>query len=467
LNFNSNNLTEYDLAVNKSLSLVNFERMKSIPAHSTFHLERISILLSLLGNPQNKTPIIHIAGTKGKGSVCAMVGAVLIEAGFNVGMTTSPHLHSVTERILVGGIPISKSDFSVLVEQLWPFVEQVEREYSYGSVTWFEFMIAAAFKHFENSAVDFQIIETGLGGRLDATNIVTPNISVITSISLDHQSILGDSIEEITLEKSGIIKQNTPVVVAPQNFNNVIKIIEKYSANINSEIINVEKNYIYGTSDNVPLEDNIKDNHLSQKVFVESNVAEYLFDLPLLGKHQIENAAAAIATIEILNTQDYFITKETIQKGLSNTFWPGRFQFLPLNHSSLLIDGAHNVYSMFCLTREIQNLHKKYDRIIFLFGSLYNHDTLGMLKEIKRLSDEIIIVETRHPKSTDGKVIKDLCETIGMNVLGIESTTLDGMYLTIRLAQNNDLIVATGSLSVVAEVIEMQNQMSPEIYNDS
>ena len=174
------------------------------------------LLCEDLGNPQSSLPSVHVAGTKGKGTTSAMIASILRYSGLKVGLITSPHLHSLTERIRVGGDPIAKDDFVDLVEEIWPAVLRVDKNGSFGAVTWFEFMVAAAFFFFRKSSVDFQVVETGLGGRLDATNVLTPAVSVITSISLDHTNILDDTIAPIAAEKGGILKDEVPVVISPQ-----------------------------------------------------------------------------------------------------------------------------------------------------------------------------------------------------------------------------------------------------------
>ena len=188
------NKLDYPAAVGLAMGLADFERGTHSPGHSTFHLERISRLLERLGNPHLAVPTIHVAGTKGKGSTAAMIASILSAAGHRVGLYTSPSLHTVTERVRVGMEPIGQEDFAGLVERMWPEVEWVGEHGGYGPLMYFEFLTTLAFQHFSEINADFQVIEVGLGGRLDATNVVHPAVSVITSISLDHTGVLGDTI---------------------------------------------------------------------------------------------------------------------------------------------------------------------------------------------------------------------------------------------------------------------------------
>ena len=206
----------YDQAVELTMSLVDFERSTNWPGHSFFHLDRVRMLVERLGDVDRASPIVHVAGTKGKGSVCALVTSILTQAGYKVGLFTSPHLHSVCERVRVGLEPISTSEYASLVGEIWPAVESVGRDGEYGGVTFFEMLTVLAMAHFRNVGADFQVLEVGMGGQLDSTNIVMPEVSVITSISLDHVNVLGDTIEKIASAKAGIIKDGTPCVVGPQ-----------------------------------------------------------------------------------------------------------------------------------------------------------------------------------------------------------------------------------------------------------
>ena len=206
----------YEEALRLLMGLPDFERSMNQPGHSGFHLERMRLILDRLGSPHLAAPAVHVAGTDGKGSTAAMVTSILGATGHKVGLYTSPHLHSVTERIRIGMEPIGRADFAALLRRLWPHVLWVEREGQHGPMSFFEMMTAMAFEHFRERGVDFQVVEVGLGGRLDSTNVVEPEVSVITPVSLDHVATLGSTLPLIAAEKAGIIKSGTPIVMAPQ-----------------------------------------------------------------------------------------------------------------------------------------------------------------------------------------------------------------------------------------------------------
>ncbi|MBR49897.1 MAG: hypothetical protein CL734_06775 [Chloroflexi bacterium] len=442
-------------AVNKTFTLVDFERNQNFPMHSTFHLQRISEFLDQLSNPHLKIPAIHVAGTKGKGSVCSMISSVLSQSGYKVGLITSPHLHSVTERIRIGYSPIDQNDFIDLVNELWPKVENYNRTSCYGELTWFEFMIAASFYYFEKCDADFQVVETGLGGRLDATNVLLPKVSVITSISLDHTKILGETIEEIAFEKGGIIKSGIPVVLSPQTFYEATEVIKDIANKRNSKLVNVSDLF---SVQNVC-------NFKEFQVFdVKTEHSNFQLELGLLGHHQIENSLTALGAINVLKKSGVEIPQNAIDQGFKNVRWSGRLEYLSTGQSGfeLLVDGAHNVYSMECLVREIKNL--KYKNLILIFGGFNSHDLEGMLKVLLELDPILIGVNSRHPKSVQASVIDSISENIKFRKRFFYDSVEEGFDYASNISVEGDLILATGSLSVVAEVIESQKEMLPELY---
>ena len=225
----------YKTAVNRLLSLADFERKSRANQPPDWHLRRVERLMEMLGNPHLATPVVHVAGSKGKGSTCAMIASGLKAAGFNAGLYTSPHLHTFTERIQLNGENIARSEFAELIDHLWPYAEAIEQTGDLGVVSVFEMLTAMAFVHFREHA-DIAVIETGLGGRLDATNVVIPEVAVITSISRDHVRILGDKISQIAREKAGIIKPGAPTVVA-KNHPVTWRVMRQRAAEVGSETI--------------------------------------------------------------------------------------------------------------------------------------------------------------------------------------------------------------------------------------
>lgn len=444
----------YDEAVDLSMELVDFERGFHNPGHSSFHLNRMTHLTELIGNPHSNIRTIHIAGTKGKGSVASMVSSILTTANFRVGLTTSPHMHSLRERINIDGDNISRSEFIRILEYLWPFVIQVEKEFNYGQVTWFEFMITMAFIYFYENEVDYQVVETGLGGRLDATNIVVPDISIITSISRDHTKILGDSILDISKEKSGIIKSGVPVVLAPQHYTHeVIPVVKDIAQGLDAQFIDVCEMYRYDV-ESVSLE--------GQRISVSGRYYDYKFSLPLLGLHQVENAMTAIASVESLMDMGLSINKSDIEKGLETVFWPARMEILKSGNKVIIVDGAHNEFSAKRLTESIIEYRKKIlkeysSQVIIVFGVLNNHECENILKELSLLKPIVFPIQSEHPKATQIERIFELANTLGIDTIDYDKRLKDISdvmnYITTSFDHKN-IILVTGSISVAAEALE-------------
>ena len=443
----------YSEALNLSMSLADFERGSRIPDHSTFHLDRMNLLLQAIGEPQNDVPSVHIAGTKGKGSTSAMVTSVMTASGYSTGLITSPHLHSVTERIRHGLKPITQSEFVGLVRDLWPAVENVSRSGGVGGVTWFEFMVAASFHSFASNELDFMVVETGLGGRLDATNVIRPEVSAITSISLDHTNILGDTVEKIAAQKGGIIKPDVPVVVAAQP-KGVHRVLQSIASKNNSDYINVSEKYSVRSN---------RTDLTGQAIEIRSDKYSRDFKLPLIGSHQVENTAVALGIIDVLKKCDYEIGEPEIIKGMEEVKWRARFDVLQAAYPAIIVDGAHNPYSMIRLV-ETCEAHINFDRVIVLFGSLTNHEMGDMLRVFKELSCEIIGVNSRHPKASRVTEIEEKCDEIHLKFVRGFDLVSEGFTHALSIATPDDLILGTGSLSVAAEIIETYEGIVPEIY---
>ncbi len=444
---------DYSAAVQRAMGLADFERGTHSPGHSTFHLERISRLLERLGNPHLATPTVHVAGTKGKGSTAAMITSILSAAGHRVGLYTSPSLHTVTERVRIGMEPIEREDFASLVERMWPEVEWVGEQGGFGPLMYFEFLTALAFLHFRETECDFQVIEVGLGGRLDATNVVQPAVSVITSISLDHTSILGGTLPLIASEKAGIIKESIPVVVAPQNDEAMDTIVQTAKEH-GSSIVDVGNALAWQ-----PRSSDLE----GQSFNVRGGRDSYEVTLPLIGEHQQENAATAIAVAETLVAGEHALSKETILDGLRNVRWPGRFQVLRRENPPVIVDGAHNPYSMHRLVEAIVR-HVDYEHLFVVFGAVSGHSALGMLEELATLDPTVIAVQSRHPKAATVEEIAEAAQVAGVSMALEHGGVGIATRRALSLATNEDAVIGTGSLSVVGEMIEELEGMAPELY---
>ena len=445
----------FEAAVAQAMSLTDFERSINSPGHSSFHLQRMTLLADRLGGIHLGIPTVHVAGTKGKGSTSAMITSILAAEGYRVGLFTSPHLHTVVERVRIGLEPISQRTFADLVEQLWPAVEWVGAEGGYNGVTFFELLTAMAFLHFKNIKADFQVMEVGLGGRLDSTNIVEPAVSVITSISLDHVATLGDTIEKIAHEKAGIIKQGKPVVVAPQAESDAIDVFRQVAEDADAPIIEVQNSFIWQK----------EFSDLSGQNFtVDGMGRSYELWTPLLGDHQLENATTAVAAIIALNEAGFSVSEDSVVAGLRDVRWAGRLEVMEHDGRRIVIDGAHNPYSV---TRMVEALREYVDvegRIILVFAALGGHSAAGMLAALSPLNPEAIIVRSRHPRSGDTTNAAEAARELGIIVAGESDTVGAGFDQAIGMSEPGDIILCTGSLSVASEVLEELCGIEPEIY---
>jgi dihydrofolate synthase/folylpolyglutamate synthase len=343
-------------------------------------LSRIEALLDKLGNPHLQVPIVHVAGTNGKGSVCAYLASILTESGYKVGRFISPHLIDWTERISIDRVPISESEFAKLIIEIQQHISP-DRE----TPTQFEVITAAAWLYFSRNNVDIAVIEVGLGGRLDATNVCPqPLINIITSISKEHWQVLGDTIAKITTEKAGILKPNCPAVIGilPTEAEAVVKTRIK------------ELN-----CPNIWIEPAIKK---------ENNRAFYNgieYDLPLLGDVQLINSAVAIAAIQLLQKQGWKITDTDIQKGMTKTQWAGRIQWLQYRDRSILIDGAHNPDSARVL-RQYANTQNK--PIAWVMGMLANKDRGDIFQQLLKSGDRLYLTSVPDHNSADPHALSRL-----------------------------------------------------------
>jgi len=449
--------TEYQSAVSKLLSLADFERKSRANDPPDFHLQRIERLLSYLGNPHHGQKYVHVAGSKGKGSTSAMIAWALAANGYKTGLFTSPSIHRITERIRVNGEPISEYDFADLVNDLWQAVEKVTADGDIGVVSVFELETAMAFCHFANSNACISVIEVGLGGRLDSTNIITPLISVITPISLDHVAVLGNTIELIAGEKAGIIKQGVPVVTAPQH-PNAQTVIRAKASDQRSNLIESTSTVTITKEENLGLE--------GVKLELKTHNSTFTPHLKLLGVHQIDNAITAIAVISELESTGIKIDPAKTSTGIENIQWPARNQLVTSKPTPIFVDGAHNVDSARALRKSVETLFPHSKKIFVILGTVRGHDPTAVARELQHLNSIFITTESRHPKSlTNLKLSKMLGES-KIAVHTSASNTSDALSAAKNLANEKDLILGTGSLFIAAEIVEIEHNIEPELYPD-
>ncbi len=405
---------------------INYEKtIQLLQSQSKFQikpgLERIAEIMKLLENPQEKIKIIHIAGTNGKGSVCAILSSILTTAGFKTGLYTSPHLVEYTERIKINNKDISKSDFSAYVQKINTIAEQ-----NHIDLTEFEILTAVAYLYFAEQKVDFAIIETGLGGRFDATNICkNPLMSVITSISFDHTDRLGNTIEKIAYEKSGIIKDNSTVITSSSNQG--FKIIKSIANEKNAklEIPSAEIDFIFENNVNYAIINNKK------------------YEFPLMGLYQKENLALAIKAIERINKDE--INENALISGLKNVNWHARFQYI--KERNILIDGAHNPDGAKQLSDNL-NYYFPDRKKTFIYSTINTKDYINIAKTLFNENDEIYYLKFSHKNAVSFEEYKNNV-TFLKNIKPLEQRELN------EILKKEELKVITGSLYMIGEIFPL------------
>ncbi len=430
---------DYQEALDYLLRFADYERLPR--SGIVWDLRRVERLLERLGNPQYAAKTIHVAGTKGKGSTAAMIEAILSEAGYRTGLYTSPHLLSFTERIKTNGKPIAEADWAKLTEIIEPEVEAVNEEGAFGELTTFEILTAMAFLHFREIKADYQIIEVGLGGRIDATNVVKPEICVITSISYDHTDVLGDTLDKIAGEKAGIIKPGAVVISAPQA-PEAREVIERVCSEKGVRLVKGGVDFSWKRESFT---------RTGQSFRIKGLSGEYTVRLPLLGDFQMENAALAVAVGEVLAEKGANISARDIIGGLEGVSLPGRLQVLR-QQPWLVVDEAHNAYSMQQLGAALKEFFE-YDRLTLVLGCGNDKEVGGMVAEAVKMTDDIILVASRHPKAVKPDVLKEKFAGYGVTAKAAGSVAA-GVKMALAGAGKNDMICAAGSIFVIAEVVE-------------
>ncbi len=431
----------YQEALDYLYSFIDYETMPRPRDAEHYDLRRMDELLERLGNPHLKARTVHIAGTKGKGSVAAMISSVLTKSGYKTGLYTSPHLHSFNERIRVDGVLIKDEEVTALVEHLQPEVDAVNKKATYGKLTTFELITVLGFMYFDLKKTDFRVIEVGLGGRLDATNVVQPDVSVITTIGFDHMEVLGNTITEIATEKAGIIRQNGAVVSSLQ-VEEAGRVIERICAERKAELIMVGRDVTFQGLDYSPE---------GQKLRVSGTRDAYELVIPLIGDHQLVNAAAAVAVLEVLAGKGFHITKGSIAGGLAEVNWPGRLQVLS-SKPLLIVDGAHTPESARRM-RESLEKYFTFDGAVLIIGCSSDKDIPGIAKELSPLFGKAVVTRSIHPRSMPAENIVEEFRGRGVETVEVEDFT-EALPAALSLAGENDLICATGSLFIAAGIIE-------------
>jgi dihydrofolate synthase / folylpolyglutamate synthase len=406
-------------------------------------LDRMRDFLKPLGNPHQAYPVIHVAGTKGKGSVCAMCASALRAAGYKVGLYTSPHMQDYAERIQLDGRPIPHADLVDLVDELRPALDQSKRLTTF-EITTFEITTALAFLYFAQQGATAVVAEVGLGGRLDATNVVHPLVSVITSISYDHTQVLGNTLEEIAAEKGGIIKPGVPLVISPQK-EAARLVFERMAAERGAPLLEVGREFQFS-----PIMTSLERQSLAVwRVQGETAGEPVKLTIPLLGAHQLENAATAYAALEVAQEGGLKLTKSAIQHGFAAVDWPGRFEVLR-SDPPLVIDSAHNRDSALRLRQTLETYFPG-QRAVLIFGASEDKDISGMLEELSPVISRVIFTRSYHPRAIQPEKLLELVAPYNLPAQ-VAPAVEEALSEALRLAGGEGLVLATGSLFVAAGV---------------
>jgi dihydrofolate synthase/folylpolyglutamate synthase len=461
----------YQKALDYLYSFINYEhRRVDQYAPENMSLARPARLLNLLGDPQLTFPSLHIAGTKGKGSVAVMCATSLSAAGLRVGLYTSPHLVEFRDRMRVlhsedDDGRISESQFVAIVEMLEPAVEQVP------GITWYELVTALAFMHFARQNVDVAVVEVGLGGRLDATNLLTPLVSVITSLSLDHTYLLGDTVAEIAAEKGGIIKPDVPVISGPQA-PEALRVLAEVARERGAPLTVVGQDWKYIASrDQIDLARPNED--WKQQIVVTATPGSTLvpyfteLDLALAGKHQQENAVVALAALDRVHSYFPELNLEAIRLGLANVRWPGRLQLLSSgeDHPAILLDCAHNVDSAEKLSFALRNDYV-YDKLWLILGVTVDKDISGILRTLLPLTNQVILTASSHPRAASLEQLRQIAADLRYDA-GSQPDVAGALTTVWPAAGPNDLIAVAGSIFVVGDLLNQWESLQSRLLIQS
>lgn len=428
---------EYNLALDYLYSFVDYSlKHSSELAKADFNLDRMFGLMASLGNPQDKYPIIHVAGTKGKGSVAALCASGLQAAGYKAGLYTSPHLLEYTERIQIDGEPLTHQELTDLVDEIKPHVTKFEK------LTTFEITTALGFMAFAKAEVDAAVVEVGLGGRLDATNVVVPKASVITSLSYDHMAVLGDTLAQIAGEKAGIIKEGVPVVYSPQKdeaLEVLLRVANKGSCNFTLVGRDVQFEALESSLD-------------GQRLIVRGPSSAVELNIPLLGAHQIENAATAYTALKRSGIE---IADEQIQDGFAKVHWPARFQVVR-REPPVVLDSAHNQDS-FVKLRETLEAYFPGRQAVLIFGASEDKNIPGMFAEMKSKITKVILTRADHPRALEPGKIQSLTDQAGLRS-EIAVPVHEALKRALDLSsKDGSIVLSAGSMFVTAEVLKEWN----------
>ncbi|OGQ48317.1 MAG: hypothetical protein A2W63_05185 [Deltaproteobacteria bacterium RIFCSPLOWO2_02_44_9] len=462
-------------------------------------LKRIKTFLKSLGNPQDRLNLIHVAGTNGKGSTCALIESVLIRAGYKVGLYTSPHLVRFNERIRINGREITDKKVAELVERIKYRSQKSEvrskQNSKLSSPTFFEFTTAMAFLYFAEEKVDIAVIEVGLGGRLDATNVGSPIVSIITNIEKDHEAILGSRMTDIAFEKAGIIKGDG-ILISAEAKSATLKVLASECRRKRAAFYRLNRDFFIDDSEKAE----VRGRKIGGITFSFKGRRRVFKDLKtnLLGKHQLQNAACALAALEVLEEDGYDITESAVRKGLKNIFWPGRLEIVS-KRPLIVLDCAHNPAGAAVLRDALLDLritnyelrmknsnrkskivnHKLYKRLFLILGIMADKDIKGIISTLAPIADTVILTRPKTERAASLEMLyKEIMDLRVMNyelrmkdsnrkskilnrklkIMLIEDVQ-EACRTAISMSKAGDMVCITGSIFTVGEARETLRQM--------
>ncbi len=440
----SDEIVSYAVAAEYLNGHINLERVQGLRRNGNpFKLARTVRILELLGNPQHHLHCVHVGGTKGKGSTVAMLGAGLEASGFTVGAYTSPHLTDVCERIQINGVNIPKQDFARRMQRVALAVENDGFE---DPPHFFEILTALAFDHFAEEAVDLVLVEVGLGGRFDCTNVITPDVAVITQISLDHMNVLGNTLTEIATEKAGIFKRGVPAISAPQ-VPEVEEVLRTEADRVGTQVRFLGQEIEFSLRFQ-----SVEEIGPHTRMNIEfGNITYDHIVVPLPGEHQGYNCGLALASVDALRHRGGQIDSGKVITGLAGTRLRGRMEML-LGEPRLLIDVAHNAVSIAALIKTI-GAHVQPDSLVVIFGCSSDKDIDGMLRALALGADKVIFSRTKsNPRACDPFELVERFEAVGGHMAQAVPDPADAVKIAGGALNPNDLIAVTGSVYLAGDV---------------
>lgn len=423
---------------------VNFERTPpSRMGGQEFRLDRMKALLAALGNPQREVRCVHVAGSKGKGSVVEMTASCLAACGYTTGVYTSPHLVDVRERVRINGDSIGPTAFTRTLTKVATEAERLQAEH--GEITYFELLTAMALSWFAEEAVDLAVVEVGIGGRLDATNLVEPDVTAVTAIQLEHTQLLGDTLEKIAREKAGIFKPGVPALTVTQT-PGVMEVFREVAGSVGAplEVVGEDVDFSYRVEATPELGP-----HARVCVTTERSNFEHL-PVPLKGEHQAPNCGLALAILDRLRERGFDTPERLVAEGLARTPSAGRME-MAWKSPRIIVDGAHTPDSIHCLIKAI-GAHIRYDSMVAVFGCGSDKDVRGMLAKLAMGADKVIFTRSAgNPRAMDPRELQKRFAEVSGKMTQVTRTLQDALGMAARAVGRDDLICVTGSFYIAGE----------------